>query len=104
MSREVEPADSSGALSDPALALVRDLSEIVADDLGFKPPLADLIAQGLADGMRKRAGVAESQLGYSERVARDAAIRRAFDGGNLVEVCRQFNVGAATVYSACKKR
>lgn len=41
---------------------------------------------------------------FNQRPTRDAAIRAAFNGRNLVQVCQQFGVTPTTVYRVVQPR
>lgn len=74
------------------------LEEVEAAALAQK-----IIAGGAENG---HAGVVHYwplRMACSDTEERDAAIRDEFNGKNLAEVCRIFDVSAATVYRALKR-
>ena len=99
------PAPSARTRAEEAaVQLEHEMTQIVADELGLKEPLAGAFAQAIVRGMRERLGGSETYIPAPDKSARDAAIRAEFRGTNLVEVCRKYGVSARTVYRAAGGR
>lgn len=80
---------------DQASWLRRELADIVREN-------ADSLVEMLLAGMRERMGGREVYIPASDKADRDAQIRAMFNGRNLREVMREFQVSQRTVYRALK--
>lgn len=93
-----EPAEQE----DNASWLRRELIEILREEIGMIEAFAEIHADAVLCGMRRRIGGREIYIPAPDKTDRDAQIRAAFNGRNLREVMRQFGVSQRTVYRACK--
>ncbi|HYF17698.1 MAG TPA: Mor transcription activator family protein [Ramlibacter sp.] len=91
------------ALNEDAAALLQmEFTEIVREEIGYKEDFASQIASAVLRGLRRRRGGEELYVPAADRSERDAAIRREFNGTNLLEVCRRHGVSKSTVYRVCE--
>lgn len=96
---------------DAAVQLQLQMERIVMDFLGLNASLAAPFAATLVDGMRKRMGgnrvyipAAKTKLSIEqERAKRDREIADMFNGRNLTEVMRRFDVSRRSVYRAIER-
>ena len=79
-----------------------ELRAVVREEFKLSDTLAEKAADVLLVGLRKRIGGQEVYLPAADKAKRNAAIRAAFNGRNMDEVCKVYGVSADTVYRACK--
>lgn len=97
-------ADPAEAIDPDVLQLVYEVADIMRIDGKEEEPRASVLAQIVVDGLRRRVGGASIYLLAPSRKQRNIAIRKKFNGGNLKEVCVEFNVSPATVYRIAGSR
>lgn len=93
---------------DAAVQLQADMELIIRERVGMNTTLAAPMAQLLVQGLRETYGgrrvyipaVKRRDETHAERAARDAEIARMFNGRNMTEVCKRFDVSRRTVYNA----
>lgn len=93
---------------DAAVQLQSDLEQIIADWTGMAPTLASPMAKLIIDGLRDRYGGSRVYVpaprqrkdAQELRAQRDEAIVAMFNGRNVREVMRAFEVSRRTVYNA----
>jgi Mor family transcriptional regulator len=95
-------------LDERELSLHDQLTEIVRGPLIneiIKGPLMDGIVAAIMAEFRSRMGgrrvyvpVHPPRMPEKNIQARDDAVRRAFNGRNMREVCKQFSIGRSTFY------
>ena len=95
---------SNPVQNDLMLQFVYDLADVLREKVGFREPLASVIAQMQVDGLRERLGGQEVYISAMDKAARDTSIRETFNGRNIKEVYAKFGVSAATVYRVCSRR
>lgn len=83
---------------DAAIQLERDFVDIVREEIGMSEGFANLFAQALVRGLRRRLGGQDIYIPAPDRSARDAAIRREFNGRNLDELMRRYGVSRRRIY------
>lgn len=99
------PAPSARTRAEEAaVQLEHEVAAIVTDELGLKEPLAGIFAQAIVRGLRDRLGGDDLYIPAPDRRERYMAIRAEFNGTNLAEVCKKFNVSRDTVYRAARTR
>ena len=97
---------SSAAPKDEPIDLMREMIEIVRQELAVDACAADQIAAAIMRGMRRHFGAQKIYIPEQtrqEKSERDAAIKREYNGHNLEEVKHAHNVSRTTVYRACGK-
>jgi Mor family transcriptional regulator len=92
---------TAGQAEDAAVQLQHDMVAIVREEIGMHESIAALFADALVRGLRRRMGGRELYIPAADRSARDAAIRREFDGSNLKEVMARHGVSRTRVYEIC---
>lgn len=92
---ESEPDDNASWLR-------REIAVIVRDKIGMVDCFAVPIADAIVCGLCERMGGREVYIPAPSKIDRDQQIRAMFNGRNLREVMRVFNVSQRTVYRACK--
>lgn len=95
---------SRAKAEDAAVQLEREMAEILRERIGYREPFASSIAAEIVAGLRERRGGDDMYVPAPDKRARDAEIRRIFNGSNLEEVMRLFGVSQATVYRATGRR
>lgn len=105
MSREQTGAQAD----DTILQLQMDLIDILQSETGAPEPAATALARTLVTGLRARYG--GMRLGARglyipalDKVERDKAIRRDFNGTNAGEIMRRYRIGRSRLYQIIKKR
>lgn len=92
---------------DDAVSLQFEIANILRSEVGLHERYATVLAEPIVNGLRKRFRGENIYIGNSskaERAERDEAIRKAFNGTNLDDVCKQFNVSKNTVYRAAHSK
>ena len=87
--------------ADAAVQLLYELTAIVREETGLSEVLAGPFADAITRGLRKRLGGQQIYIPTEDRASRavrDAAIRRAFTGRNLAQVCRKYNISLRQGY------
>lgn len=92
---------TAGQAEDAAVQLQQDMVSIVREEIGMHESIAAMFAAALVRGLRRRMGGRELYIPAADRAARNAGIRRDFDGTNLAEVMATYNVSRSTVYDVC---
>ncbi|MCZ2498147.1 hypothetical protein GN316_15385 [Xylophilus sp. Kf1] len=97
---------SSAQAEDAAVQLERDFVEIVREEIGMHETLANVFAQALVRGLRRRHGGQEFYIPAPDRAERDAAIRRDFTGagGNIEELMRRHGLSRSRIYEIAGAR
>lgn len=96
--------------ADTAVALHSTFTSIMREETGMHEGLASQFAAALVRGLRRhfrgqRLGdYYLSEQTVAEREERDAAIRAEFNGQNLDECCRKYNLSKTTLYVIVGKR
>jgi Mor family transcriptional regulator len=88
-----------------AAHLLQDMKEILRDRLAMQDPWATAMAQEIVEGMREMFGGDDIYVPAASRQARDAQIRKLFDGTNARELSKRFSLSRQHIYriSARKK-
>lgn len=82
-----------------ALFLQREMQDILQTEVGLKPEFATSMAHAIVTGWRKRAGRQSIYIPSPvDFEARDAQIKREFDGTNRTEICRKHNISRSRLY------
>ncbi|WP_445287688.1 Mor transcription activator family protein [Variovorax atrisoli] len=89
---------SPGQTEDAAVQLEQDFIRIVREEIGMHEQMATVFAQALVRGLRRRLGGQEIYIPAPNKSARDAAIRKQFDGRNIDEISRNFGLSRTRVY------
>jgi len=86
-------------------AFQADLAEVCEQVFAERAPhsAADCAVR-LGAGLRERWGSREVYIPASDTATRDRAIRRQFNGKNMIQVCQQHGVSPSTVYRICGVR
>lgn len=95
---EVRTGRERAAAEDQAVQLTQEMSCILIDVLSRDEALINRLAAALVDGLRSRLGGADVYIPAPDKSARNAAIRAEFNGRNMQEICRRYDVKPSTVY------
>lgn len=94
---------AEAAAQDEKQQIVRIVSQVLAEAL-VREGILYRVATEVVEGLRQQGHRGTVYIPAGGKQARDAAIKAAFTGNNLREVCEQFNVTKSTVYRACSRR
>lgn len=83
---------------DARAQLHADFTDIVRAEIGMNEQFASDIAAAILRGLCARLGGREVYIPAEDKSARDAAIRREFDGTNAAGVCRRHGVSRSRLY------
>lgn len=105
---ELKPVSQQHLEDDAAVQLQSDLEQIISEWTGMAPPLAAPMAKLIVDGLRDRHGGRRLYVPAPRqrhdvlelRAQRDESIVAMFNGRNVKDVMRAFNVSRRTVYNA----
>jgi Mor family transcriptional regulator len=89
---------SPGRAEDAALQLEHDFAGIVQEEIGMHDNMAALFAQALVRGLRRKLGGRDIYIPSPDNSARDAAIRRAFNGLNIEVLMREHGLTRRRIY------
>lgn len=86
--RTINPAHNE----DAAVALLYEVTAIVREETGLSEALASHFAAAITRGLRKRLGGAEFYIPAQDKAERDAALRAEFNGRNLDDLCKKYDI------------
>lgn len=89
---------------DAAVQLEHEFIAIVRDEIGMHEAMATLIAQAIVRGLRQRQGGREMWIPAPDKSARNAAIRRDFNGANLHQLMVQHGLSRSRIYEIVGER
>lgn len=88
-----------------ALFLQREMHDIIKSKPALIEGITALIAEALVSGWRERCGTQRIYIPAPPRnEARDAQIRRDFNGTNREEICRKYSISRTRLYVIVGKR
>jgi Mor family transcriptional regulator len=90
--------DKCSRNEDAAVELQFEITQIVQEEIGYNEMFANMIAEALTRGLRRRLGGQEVYIPAPDKAARNAAIKREFNGRNLAEMCRKYDLSPSGVY------
>lgn len=82
---------------DHAMQLKQEFAEIL-EEVGFKEPWASSIATSIVERWREKRGGQKVYVPACPLAERDAVVRRFFNGRNIDETCKQFDISRQTLY------
>ena len=88
---------------DVAISLTYDMTAIICDVFQMEEKLAAHLANQITDGLRARMGGQSVYIPAKDKRARNDAIRREFNGTNLAEICKRYNLSKTRVYEITGK-
>jgi Mor family transcriptional regulator len=97
----LDPQLTPAQADDAAVQLEHDFVRIVREEIGMHEAMASLVAQALVRGLRRTLGGQHLYIPAPDKRARDEAIRREFNGSNIAEVMKRYNVRRSRVYEIC---
>jgi Mor family transcriptional regulator len=105
---ECHPVSQQHLEDDAAVQLQSDLEQIISEWTGMAPPLAAPMAKLIVEGLRDRLGgkrvyvpaPRQRREVLEHRAKRDEAMVAMFNGRNVKDVMRAFDVSRRTVYNA----
>jgi Mor family transcriptional regulator len=94
----VKRPPTPGEAEDAAVTLHGEITVILQEEIGFNEHFATQFAERILQGIRRRLGGQDLYIPAPDRTARDAAIRREFNGRNRDEVCRKYGISRTRLY------
>jgi len=89
--------------NDTAASLRRRLVGAISRRLGLNERIAMPIAEEVVEAMREISPGRELYIPAADKAERNAAIRREFNGRNLKEVCRKYDISKPSLYRIVKE-
>lgn len=96
--------NSRPSVEDYRAQLHAELTAVVQEEIGFNEMFATQIADALLRGLSKRLGGQDIYLPGPDKTSRDAQIRQEFNGRNLDEICRKYNLSERRIYQIVERK
>ena len=95
--------DAGGSAEDAIVGLQYELTAMMREATGLHEPIASLMAERLLQVLRRRFGGGDLYIPARDRAERDKAIRAEFNGRNLNDLCRRYEISRTRVYEIVGK-
>lgn len=98
-----QTATASTQIADAALQWERDIANVLRGALAQNEALLGLLARAIVDGLRDNLGGQEVRIPAADKTARNAAMRAEYNGRNVRELARKYDITTRTVYKIVSK-
>ena len=92
------------ASEEAAMLLQGELADGLRNRIGLAPRYANEWAAQLTEYLRLRLGAQQVYIPAPSKAERDKAIAREFDGKNMADVMRRYDIGRSQVYEIVRRQ
>lgn len=89
---------------DDAVSLRFEIAAILREEMGLHEQYATTLAEPIVNGLKKRFSGQEIYIAKNEKtdiLERNENIKREFNGRNLTETMKKYNLSKASIYKIC---
>jgi len=92
---------------DDAVSLRFEIAAILREEMGLHEQYATTLAEPIVNGLKKRFSGQEIYIAKNEKtdiLERNSNIRREFNGRNLAEVMKKYDLSKPAIYKICRNK
>lgn len=92
---------------DDAVSLRFEIAAILREEMGLHEQYATTLAEPIVNGLKKRFSGQEIYIAKNEKtdiLERNENIRREFNGRNLTETMKKYNLSRPSIYKICRNK